>query len=209
MRRRVASILATGAAAALALGLSATSASAQQEEWVVDPAGPYEAASGETTLTNTSNGVQLICASSEASGELAASATGSPAQVGTVDAISFTSCSGPLGITFDVQPANLPWSINGISETGGVTQGYIGGITANLVGPSCSATVEGAADGTFTNSTDVLALGPDDATPEELVVTSVDPNSNCFGLISEGNVVTYEADYAVTPGQDITGPPAG
>ncbi|WP_019811299.1 hypothetical protein [Saccharomonospora halophila] len=203
MRRRITGIVATGAAAALTLGFTALSASAQQAEWTVDPGGDYTAASGTTVLTNTANGVTLDCASSEASGSLVGSASGTPAQIGTIDAISWTNCSGPLGLTFEVIPENLEWTINGESWSNGVTTGYIGGITANLTGTGCDATVEGEAPGTYDNATDTLAPSPDAGSGHELTVTEVDPSANCFGFISEGDTVTFEAEYTVTPGQDV------
>ncbi|WP_019815821.1 hypothetical protein [Saccharomonospora saliphila] len=204
MRRRITSIVATGAAAALALGLSAMSASAQQQEWVIDPGGDYTAVSGTTVLTNTANGVTLNCSGSDASGTLQSSASGTPAQIGGIAGIGFENCSGPLGLTFEVTPQNLPWSINGESYSDGVTTGYIGGVVANLAGSGCDATVEGAAPGTFDNASNTLAPQPIDGSAHELVVTFVDPGANCFGLINEGDVVTFEGAYEVTPGQDVS-----
>lgn len=204
MRRRVTSIVATSAAAALALGLGAMSASAQQQEWVIDPGGDYTAASGTTVLTNTANGVELNCTSSDASGTLASNASGTPAQIGGIASIGFDNCSGPIGLSFQVVPQNLPWSINGESYSNGVTTGYIGGVVANLTGLGCDATVEGEAPGTYDNATDTLAPAPIAGSGHELVVTSVDPGANCFGLINQGDVVTFEAAYTVSPGQDVT-----
>ncbi|WP_197320965.1 hypothetical protein [Saccharomonospora sp. NB11] len=204
MRRRVLSIVAGSAAAALALGLTAMSASAAPQEWIVDPGGEYTGVSGTTVLTNTANGVTLDCSGSEASGELAGSASGAPAQLGTIDNISWTSCSGPLGLTFEVVPQNLPWSINGESYADGVTTGYIGGIVANLTGPGCDATVEGEAPGTYDNDSDTLAPKPIDGSSHTLTVTAVNSSANCFGLINVGDNVTFEGAYVVTPGQDVT-----
>lgn len=203
MRRRVTGIVATGASAALVLGLGAMSASAQQQEWVIDPGGDYTATSGTTILTNTSNGVTLECTGSSAAGTLEGSASGTPGQLGGIADISFESCSGPLGLSFDVVPQNTPWSINGESYADGVTTGYIGGISANLTGTGCDAVVEGAAPGTYDNATDTLAPTPDETSAHELVVTSVDSTANCFGLISTGDAVTFEGAYVVTPGQDV------
>ncbi len=198
------SIVATSAAATFALGLTAMSASAQQQEWIVDPGGDYTAESATTVLTNTANGVTLDCTDSDATGFLDGSASGSPAQLGTIDDISWGSCSGPLGLTFEVIPQNLPWSINGESYADGVTTGYIGGVVASLSGPGCEATVEGEAPGTYDNATDTLAPHPIEGSPHTLTVTSVDSLANCFGLISTGDVVTFEGAYVVTPGQDVT-----
>lgn len=204
MRRRVLSMVAGSAAAALALGLTAMSASAAPQEWVIDPGGDYTGASGTTVLTNTANGVTLDCTGSDASGTLVGSASGSPAQLGTIADISWDSCSGPLGLTFEVVPQNLPWSINGESYADGVTTGYIGGVVANLTGPGCDAIVEGEAPGTYDNASDTLAPHPIDGSAHALTVTSVDSAANCFGLINEGDNVTFEGAYVVTPGQDVT-----
>ncbi|WP_024876627.1 hypothetical protein [Saccharomonospora piscinae] len=206
MRRRVSSIVATAAAATFALGFSAMSASAQQQEWVIDPGGDYTAASGTTVLTNTSTGVTLNCSGSDAEGSLNTNASGSPAQIGTIAGISWENCSGPLGLSFDVEPQNLPWSINGESYDAatGVTTGSIGGVTAVLSGTSCNATVEGATPGTYDNGSDTLAPGPIAGSPHELTVTYVDPGAGCFGLINTGDTVTFEGAYVVSPGQDVT-----
>ncbi|MQA10064.1 MAG: hypothetical protein GEU98_16215 [Pseudonocardiaceae bacterium] len=203
MRRRVASTLATGAAVAMAIGLSATSASAQQEQWTIDPGGDYTATSGETLLTNTRNDVQLVCTSSEAAGMLETGASGTPAQLGSIDQVAFSNCSGPLGLTFEVGQVGS-WSINGESFADGVTTGYVGGVEANLTGPGCQATVTGEADGTYDNASGTLALSPVADSGHELVVSSVDPGNNCFGLIQQGDVVEYQGDYAITPAQQIS-----
>lgn len=204
MRRRVSGIVATSAAAALALGFTAMSASAEQQEWIVDPGGVYEATAGTTVLTNTANGVQLTCTGSDANGVLESSASGTPAQLGTIENITFDDCSGPLGLTFEVVPGgDEDWTINGESYADGVTTGYIGGVVATLTGTGCEATVEGEAPGTYDNATDTLAPAPIEGSVHELVVTSVDSGANCFGLISEGDTVTFEASYTVTPGQDV------
>lgn len=64
--------------------------------------------------------------------------------------------------------------------------------------------MEGAAPGTYDNATDTLAPAPIAGSPHELVVTDVAAGASCFGLINTGDVVTFEADYVVTPGQDVT-----
>jgi hypothetical protein len=205
MRRRVSGIVATSAAAALALGFTAMSASAEQQEWIVDPGGVYEATAGTTVLTNTANGVQLTCTGSDANGVLESSASGTPAQLGTIENITFDDCSGPLGLSFGVVPGgNEAWTINGESYADGVTTGYIGGVVATLTGIGCEATVEGEAPGTYDNATNTLAPAPRTGSGHELVVTSVDSSANCFGLISEGDVVTFEAEYSVSPAQQVS-----
>ena len=68
MHKRIAAIVLTGGAAALTVGLTATSAVAAT--WTVKPGGAITAKSGTTTLTDKNTGNKLTCSSSKATGTL-------------------------------------------------------------------------------------------------------------------------------------------
>jgi len=206
MHKRIASILATGGAVALTLGLTAAPAFAAT--WTVTPGGAITAASGTTTLKDTNTGSVLTCTSSNTSATLKKGSGLSGTGIGSVTAISFTNCSGPLGLTFTVAPGHLPWKLNAVSFASGVTHGTITGIHATLSGSGCSATVDGtgatANNGkvkvTYTNSTHQLKVLP---TGGNLHVYNV---SGCAGLINSGDATTFTATYTVSPAQTITSP---
>ena len=119
MHKRIAAILATGGAAALTLGLTAGPAFAAT--WTVSPGGSITAAPGTTTLKDTNTGNMLSCTSSSTSATLKSGTGLAGSGIGSVKGISFTNCSGPLGLTFTVAPGNLPWKLNAATFASGVT----------------------------------------------------------------------------------------
>jgi hypothetical protein len=205
--RKVSSVLLIGATALL---LGATTASADPitpSSWTVSPGGVIDATAGVTVLTDVDTGVQLTCDTSTLTdATLVTSATGSPAQIGTlpVGSVGFQNCSGPFGLTFEVEHVG-DWALNGTTydPATGVTTGTLTGITANLSGFACSATVTGSVDGTYDNNTGVLTVLPNPT----LTVSFVDEFDDCLGLINTGDRSTFDGAYTVTPGQTITGTP--
>jgi hypothetical protein len=205
--RKVSSVLLIGATALL---LGATTASADPitpSSWTLSPGGVIDATAGVTVLTDVDTGVQLTCETSTLTdATLVTSATGSPAQIGTlpVGSVGFQNCSGPFGLTFEVEHVG-DWALNGTTydPVTGVTAGTLTGITANLSGFACSATVTGSVDGTYDNNTGVLTVLPNPT----LTVSFVDEFDDCLGLINTGDRSTFDGAYAVTPGQTITGTP--
>jgi hypothetical protein len=208
--RNVARILLVGAMAAAAVGFSAGSAVADPitpASWTVSPGGSANASAGVTTLTDIDTGVQLTCDSSSLTGaQLVTSATGSPAQLGTLPAgsVGFQNCSGPFGLNFDVEHVGN-WALNGVTfdPATGITAGTLTNIRANLSGFACTATVVGSVNGTYNNSTGVLRILPNPT----LTVEFVDDFDDCFGLINEGDRATFDGAYTVSPRQTITGRP--
>jgi hypothetical protein len=202
MRRRIAGMLAVGAAVLSTVVAFSTPASAAA--WSVTPGGHADGTAGQTNLTvqdPQSGEIQMTCSSSTVGVELAVVGD----QLATIPespGIQFNNCLLGGFIEFSVQQVGV-WTINGSSfDAGtGVTTGTIDNILANISGPGCVATVEGSVNGTYTNSTDVLAVNPD----QTLTVTSVDPVDNCLDLIHEGATAAFDGDYSVVPGQDITG----
>lgn len=204
MRRRLAGMLAALAAALTAVVVVSAPASAAAP-WTITPGGPATGEAGETSLTvRDANGgtIDMSCASSSAAVDLESGEVPGPLLATIPEGgMQFTDCLLAGFITFDVEQVG-DWHINGASYDGSdVTTGTIDDVEANVFGPGCSATVAGSVNGTYTNSTDVLAVAPD----YTLTVTFVDEAENCLGLLNVGDEASFSGDYAVTPDQTITG----
>ncbi len=202
-------VLFTGVATAVAVGASAGVALAVAITFTITPGGAITAKAGVTKLTDTNTGSVLTCASSTSSGTLGKGSGISGASLGTITKLSFTKCTGPLGLTFTVANSGFPWKLSGTSYNAGTgtTTGFINGIKSTLNGPGCTATVGGTTAGsagkvkvTYKNSTGkltVLAAGGN------LHVFNV---SGCAGLINSGDATQFTGVYTVTPKQKITSP---
>jgi hypothetical protein len=207
VRKRAFSLLITSAAAAIALGVGTTAAMAATT-WSVSPGGSATAKSGKTTLEDTSTKTVLTCTSSSSSITLKKGHGLPGAKIGTITKLSFTGCTGPLGLTFTVTVNNLPYYLNAVSYSSstGTTKGTITGIDAKLSGPDCSAVVDGTGagkhngevTGTYSNSKHTLTVSGGN-----LHIYSV---SGCLGLIKSGDAASYKATYTVSPAQKITSP---
>jgi len=212
--KRAGSALVMSAALAGVLALSAGSALAATNTgitatWTVKPGGAITAKAGKTTLTDKSTGSQLSCTSSSGAGTVKKGSGLSGTGIGSITALSFTSCTGPLGLTFTVKTTHFPWHLNAktFNSTTGVTSGTITGIHASLTGPGCSAVVDGtgatanngSVNATYTNGTGKLAT----TGVGNLHVYNV---SGCAGLINSGDAASFKGSYTVSPKQTITSP---
>jgi hypothetical protein len=207
MRTRIAALLlGGGATAALTVGLVASPALAAT--WTVKPGGNFTATAGKTTLTDKNTGAVLTCKSSKSTGTLKSGKGLAGAGIGSIKTQTFSTCTGPLGLTFTVKTGHLPWKLNASSFKSGVTTGTITGIHATLSGPACTATVDGtgasANNGkvkvTYTNSTGKLKVL---ASGGNLHVYNV---SGCAGQINNKDATTFTGTYTVSPKQTITSP---
>ena len=208
--KRTGSGLIAGAAAALLIGVSAVSAVAAAPTWTVKPGGTASAKAGKTTLKDTKTGTVLTCASSSAKITIKKGRHLSGTGIGSITTISFSKCTGPLGITFTVKSSHLPWKLNAVSYTKstGTTTGTITGVHSTLSGPGCSAAVDGtgaAKDNgmvkvTYSNKTHKLTVL---TTGGNLHIYNV---KGCFGLINNGDGSSFTAVNAVSPVQTITSP---
>src|SRR5262245_17628924 len=208
MRTRLAILLLPPVAAAVAIGLSAAPAVAATS-WTVKPGSVINAASGTTTLKDTTTGTSLACTSSAAKTTLRSGSGLSGTSIGSVTSISFTKCTGPLGLAFTVTAGGLPWHINAVSfnSTTGTTTGTLTGVHASLSGSGCTAVVDGtsatANNGkvtiTYTNSSHTLKVL---TTGGNLHIYNV--SSGCAGAIKSGDSATQSAAYVITPAQTIT-----
>jgi len=202
-------VLVTGVAAAAAVGVSAGVAMAVAITFTITPGGAITATAGTTNLKDVNTGSVLTCATSTSSGTLKKGSGVPGTNLGSITALSFNNCTGPLGLTFTVSNSGFPWTLSGTAynATTGTTTGFINGIKSHLSGPSCSADVAGAtatAKGkvkvTYTNSTGKLKVL---ATGGNLHVFNV---VGCAGLINTGDTTQFVGTYTVTPKQTITSP---
>jgi hypothetical protein len=196
MHRKMIAILGTAATTATLLGLGSTAAMATT--YTVSPAGAVTATqSGNSTLKDVSTGNTLTCTAGSGKATLSASSNGSP--IGTISALTYSGCTGPLSLSFTVTANSLPYDLNvtAYNSGTGVSTGTITGINAALSGPGCSATVKGTVDASYSNSTGNLTVSPDGSA---LTVTA----ASCLGIVATGNVVNYNAVYSISPKQKIT-----
>jgi len=202
-------VLFTGAASAVAVGASAGVALAVAITFSIHPGGAITANAGVTSLKDTNTGSVLSCKTSKSTGTLKSGSGISGANIGSIKTLTFSTCTGPLGLVFTVANSGFPWTLHGtaFNATNGVTTGNITGIKSHLSGPSCSAdvagttaTTPGKVKVTYTNSTHKLKVLPTGGT---LHVFNV---SGCAGLINSGDATTFTGTYTVTPAQTITSP---
>jgi hypothetical protein len=210
--KRAGSALVMSAALAGVLALSAGSALAATNTgiaatWTVKPGGAITAKAGKTTLTDKSTGSTLSCASSSGKGTVKSGSGLSGTGIGSITALSFSSCTGPLGLTFTVKTTHFPWHLNAKSFSGGVTTGTITGIHASLSGPGCSAVV----DGTGATANNGMVTAKYSNSTGKLTTTGAGNlhiyNVNgCAGLIHSGDASSFVGSYAISPKQTITSP---
>jgi hypothetical protein len=207
MLKRIGAIVtATGAAAALTvtLGTAPSFATTTRATWTITPGGDVTGTAATTTLKDTKTGTVLTCTSSNTSATLK-SGSGQSNPIGSITAIAFNNCTGPLGLSFTVSLQKLPYKLNGTSYSAGTTKGKITGVFATLTGSGCSAnvagttaTTAGTVTGKYVNSTGKLSTSGG-----TLHIWNV---SGCFGLIANGDPSTFTASYAISPKQKITSP---
>lgn len=210
--KRAGVVMVTGAALAGTLALSASAAGAATSTrvaatWTVKPGGAITGKAGTTTLKDTKTGSVLTCTSSSAKGTVKTGSGLSGTGIASITGLTFSNCTGPLGLQFMVKTTHLPWKLNAKSYSGGVTTGTITGIHAILTGPSCSAVVDGtgasANNGSVTakysNSTGKLTT----TGAGNLHIYNV---KGCAGLIGSGDGSSFNGSYAISPKQTITSP---
>jgi hypothetical protein len=214
IRNRVGRVMFVASAAALAIGLGATSALAQRATtWTIKPGGAYTAKSGKTILTDTKTGAVLTCTSSTAAGTLK-SGSKKTNPVGTVTKSTFSKCTGPAGLTFTVKASattSKPWKLNATSYSSGTTKGNISGIHAVLTGTNsaCKATVDGTG---ASKDNGKVAVQHKNSAANKLVVEKSGATlktfnvSNCLGAINSGDSVTFTATFTLNKNQKITSP---
>jgi hypothetical protein len=211
MRKHLTKVLLSSSAAALALGIGATAAMATTATtWTVKPGGAITSTAGTTVLKDTSTGNTLKCTSSKASATLKKGSGLSGTGIGSITKLSFSSCTGPLGIAATVTPNNLPYKLNATSfnKTSGTTTGSITGIDTKVVGGPCSVIVDGTGAGkhngkvkvTYTNSSHKLKVVASGGNLHLFNATG------CSPFFASGDAATFTGTYTVSPAQTITSP---
>lgn len=171
------------AAALLAAGLAAGPALA---------VGTAYTGKGTAMLTDGSTSTLITC-SSTVGGSLSSS------NITTMTSASFTTCTGPAGLTFTLT-GNPPWTVTTTTPAPPVQTGTIGGITLHAAGPSCSFEVNGPA---ATGHTGKVKFKYTPGTSKLKFLTTggnlhIFDVSGCLGLVSSGDAATLGATYKVT-----------
>lgn len=206
IRKLAASTGLTVTAAALAAGLGATTALAATTLTVkVTNGGTYKATARATVVRDRAFSVTCSSSStskaSKATGSIpTATTTGtSPVTIGTVATLKFKNCTGPLG-PVTVTASGLPYSVTVDSKTNsaGLTDAMITGVSASVSMKGCSLTVTGAAPGYYTNQTHKLALTPKlPIRPLKSAQLTISNVVGCKGIIMNGDHPTYRAAYTL------------
>ena len=207
MRKRLTAVLLSSTAAALALGLGATTATASSiaSTWTVKPGGSVKA-SGSGQVKDAKTGTVAKCSSIKMAGTLKKGKGLSGKAIGTIKTGSFTGCKiATVSVTVKVH--GLPWKLNAASFKNGVTTGTISGIDLKATAPGCSATLDGTGAGknngvtkvSYSNSTGKLKLLPSGNLHSFAV-------SGCFGLVNNGDAQKASGTETVSPKQTITSP---
>lgn len=209
MRKRVGATALTLMAAALTVGLSATSSLATTATWTVRPGGAVTGSAGTTTLKDTTAGITVTCTSASATGKLKSGTGLSGAGIGTITSMTFNNCTAE-GQTLTISTGTVAYKLNALTytATSGVTHGSISKIHFSVSSSLCSFTVDGTGatlnngkiKTTYTNSTHKLKVLP---TGGNLHVYNV---SGCFSLINSGDAATISTTYTVSPAQTISSP---
>jgi hypothetical protein len=210
--RRAGTVLVAAAALAAGTGLAASTAFAGTGShvaatWTVKPGGAITAKAGTTTLKDTKTGSTLACTSSSGKGTVKKGSGLSGAGIGSITALSFSNCTGPLSLTFTVKTTHFPWHLNAKSISSGVTTGTITGIHATLTGPSCSAVV----DGTGATANNGMVTAKYSNSTGKLVTTGagnlhIYNVHGCAGLVGNGDGTSFKGSYTISPKQTITSP---
>jgi hypothetical protein len=208
--KRTYGILFAVAATAAVIGLSASPALAATT-WTVSPGGAITATSKRFIVTDTTNGNAMTCRPSSTSATLKSGSGLKGAGIGSITAVTFKTCTGPLDISSWQFTANdLPWHLNAKSYDAntGVTTGTITGIDLTLLGPSCTADVDGTSADSHTGKVKVHYTN----STGELKILTTGGNLHIYDVsgcglfpINSGDTFTFNPTYTVTPQQTITG----
>ena len=175
--------------------------------WTVKPGGAITAKAGKTTLTDKSTDSVLTCTSSSGKGTVKKGSGLSGTGIGSITALSFSNCTGPLGLTFTVHTTHFPWHLNAKTFSGGVTTGTITGIHATLSGPSCSPRwTAPARPPTTAGHGQVQQQHRQAEHDRRRQPARLQRPAGCAGLINNGDAVSFVGSYAVSPKQTITSP---
>lgn len=223
MKKRLATILLAGGAAAAVLGMSATPAVAATPTWSSTPGGAFTSKlnSGTTTvLKDLSNGSTITCTTSAANGTLKSGHRLPGNGIGKITSVTFGSsaskCKGPLSSTWTsvgTATTKSPWLLNAKTYKATVDKGQTSGtITApgagvgatlhgTVLGVACTAKVGGTtahpalANVLYDNGSGLLGV----ASTANLKILS----TNCPG-IRTGDSVTFFTSPRSSAGKTVS-----
>jgi hypothetical protein len=157
----------------------------------------YSGSTSKITFKDTTSGLPLGCKGGTADGKVTLGGHVAASKVGTITKTTWKSCSGPLN-TVLLPTQHGTWKLNASGKTAsGVTKVFVSSVNAVVkqqgAASNCTFTVSGAADGKYANSTHKLTLAPGS---HKLKVSHV--IGGCYGLISNGDNVTFKATYTLT-----------
>ncbi|MFB7718967.1 hypothetical protein [Nocardia sp. NPDC056100] len=193
-------------------GLTATAAAdAEATTWTVtnpNADGAFTATSGKVTVKNASGTVLFTCASLTSRGKVPAG-TRTSAGLGTVDTTAAATCNAPDGTVWNATGVMMgdsrlvANSYDAATGTTSITNGpdgvpinvsFVSRDTAHQCGFYTYATAM-----TYTNATSTLK-----ATTAKVKVGTASGAPVCQGLLTQGETITFAADYKVTPAIKIT-----
>ncbi|XVQ09125.1 hypothetical protein ACQP1W_42335 [Spirillospora sp. CA-255316] len=202
MRKSIRKGLIAGAVVAAGIGLTAAPASADLAGWNVtgaDPTGYAYGYSGDTQLRVARSGAVLECVDAEADATINDVTDHPGPQIATIDNTTWTTCTGPFGLTFNVSHSGT-WDLNAVQPTAdpAVSVGSITNISASISGPACNATFTGGVPGYYRNATGTLSVDPTAPDPGNvsLVASNV---SGCLGIIQNGDQAEFTGNFAIDP----------
>jgi hypothetical protein len=213
MRRRLGGLLLAGGTAALAVALSTgSSLAATAAGWNVSPGGAFTGKqSGKVTIADTVTKKSVVCTATAAAGRFKPG-TGLPgAGIGSLRSLSLTGCATVGGLAFTVKAGALPWSLNAgkYIPAKATTYGTLTGMHLTLAAAGCRATIDGTS-ATSDNGSVVIHIHN---SPSKLKFEAaggtlhVYVSSGCTGVFKNGNAVTVDNAYLVSPAQTITESP--
>jgi hypothetical protein len=210
---RYARPLIAGSAALLAAIVGATAAFAATT-WTIKPGGAISLAATNVNFKDSATGSIFTCTSVTAKATLK-TGSGLPGfGAGSISAVTFGNCTGPLAavrpriaVVLPLTAVELPWRLSLNSYSGGVVTGHIGHMKIRMSGPGCRTVIDGTSQ---TASDGTLKFTYSDSTGQLTTLTGGDLHfydvRGCAGLFNDNDPLTISGAFPLSPKQAITGP---
>jgi len=204
--------LIAGSAAVLAAIVGATAAFAATT-WTIKPGGGISSTGTNVKFKDTKTGNTFTCSSVAFSGRLKSGSGLSGSGAGSISAVTFTNCTGPLrhrgvAVTFAITPKDLPWHVNLAAYSGGVVTGGISHMQIMLGGPSCQSLISGTS--ATANNGHVKFRYADGTGRLTTLITGGNLHFynviGCAGLFVDNDPLTISGTFPLSPKQMITSP---
>ncbi|MGH3239988.1 MAG: hypothetical protein ACRDNL_06385 [Spirillospora sp.] len=214
MRKLIRNGLAATVVAGTALSLTVTPASAAT--WTVQNGGAktFQNSSLNLIAEDIETGAVVTCDEVKGGATLDNGVSDNN-PLATVDSIEFHHsdngvggpCNGPGGLLVEITAGTLPWGLYALSQSGGVTTGYLDGVTAHITGSDgCEADITGPGggagkvDGTYDNADGTLNLLSGASNNLEVTAT----NGLCDPiLINVGDHIKLDGEVVVSDPKPI------